>query len=64
MNGNNVDAISPRDANLMKYHQLEEDEQWKVAIVKEMTNVKFGRLDVEDFSIEELDEMISTVCTS
>ena len=64
MNGIYVDAISPSDANLMKYHQLEENEQWKVAFVKEMTNLKFGRLDVEDFSIEELDEMISTVCTS
>ena len=48
----------------MNYHQLREDEQWKVAIIKEVTDIKFGKLDVENFSIEEIDEMISSVCTS
>ena len=63
-NRDSVEVISPSDAHLINYHQLKEDEHWKVAIIKEVTDIKFGKLDVEKFSIEEIDEMISSVCTS
>ena len=64
MSRDSVEVIKPCGASLMNYHQLKEDEQWKVVIGKEMTDIKFGRLKVEDLSLEEIDDMISNVCTA
>ena len=60
----NVDQVNIRDAGSIDYHQLSEEEGWKVTLIKELTDLKHGRLEMENFSHDEIDDMISMVCTS
>ena len=39
-------------------------DQWRVNVVNEITEIKFGDLQVEGFSWNELQEMLHEVCTS
>ena len=48
----------------LKYHQMEENDKWKVQFIREITVVKFNKLEVPNFSDEELDEILSHLCTS
>ena len=54
-----LDNITGKD---IEYHPLMEDERWKVGIIKECIDVHNGKLGVNGFSIEELDEICSQIC--
>ena len=54
-----LDYITGKD---IEYHPLMEDERWKVGIIKECIDVHNGKLGVNGFSIEELDEICSQIC--
>jgi hypothetical protein len=43
---------------------MEENDKWKVQFIREITDVKFNKLEVPNFSDEELDEILSHLCTS
>ena len=63
-NNDTIEEINIEDIKKLKYHQIDENEIWKVNFIKEITNLKFNQLEVEDFSREELDEILSYLCTS
>ena len=48
----------------MKYHQLGDDEKWRVDSLVELINIKFGKLELDNFVPEEIEEMIIFVSTS
>ena len=60
----NVEKVNIRNVRDFKYHPLTEEERWKVGLVKELNNVKFGKLELENFSEDEIDELISFACIS
>ena len=59
-----VDDVHITDIPAIRYHPLSEEEGWKVVLVKELNYLKYGKLEVENLSIEEMDEMVSFVCSS
>ena len=59
-----IEEITSEDIKKLKYHQIDENEIWKVNFIKELTDLKFNQLEVEDFSREELDDILSYLCTS
>ena len=59
-----VDDLNPHDANDITYAPIPEEEEWRVGLVKEITDVKFGRMSVEGFSTEELNDLLRIVCIS
>ena len=61
---NKIEELCKDDIKKMKYQQIEENNVWKVNMIKEITNVKFHKLEVQNFSIEELDEILSHLCTT
>ena len=61
---NSIEEINSDDVRRMKYHPIEEKDAWKVNIIKELTNIKYNELELSEFSREELDEILSYVCTS
>ena len=61
---NKIEELCQDDIKKMKYQQIEENNVWKVNMIKEITNVKFHKLEVQNFSIEELDEILSHLCTT
>ena len=60
----NVEKVNISDVSDVKYHPLKEEELWKVGLVKELNDTKFGKLELENFSEEEIDELICFACTS
>ena len=60
----NVENVNISDVSDVKYHPLKEEELWKVGLVKELNDTKFGKLELENFSEEEIDELICFACTS
>ena len=59
-----VDDVNISDIPAIRYHPLSEEEGWKVVLVKDLNNMKYGKLEVENLSTEEMDEMVSFVCSS
>ena len=63
-NKHTVDEICKDDIKELKYAPIDEKDTWKVKFIREITDVKFNQLEVEDFSREELDEILEYLCTS
>ena len=48
----------------VKYHQLHDDEKWRVDSLEELINIKFGKLELDNFVPEEIEEIIIFLSTS
>ena len=51
-----VENINQNDFKNIEYNQLGEADKWKVTYLKELINIKFGRLQIENFVPEEIEE--------
>ena len=47
----------------IKYHVISDENKYKINLIKELTDVKFGESFVEGFSRKELDTILINVCT-
>ena len=59
-----IEDVTKRDIDNIGYHKLEENEVWIVEAIEEIINVKSGLLDVPGFELEELEDILSYLCTS
>ena len=59
-----IDQISDEDIENIEYAKMSDDDMWRVNMIKEVTDVKFGQLTIEGFSIEECEEMLQFACIS
>jgi hypothetical protein len=48
----------------IEYHPVRNEDKWKISVIKECIDVKFGNLSIEGFSSEELEEICSHLCVS
>ena len=44
------------------YVPIPDDECWRVSVIKELTDIKFGQSDLSGFTISEINEMINFAC--
>ena len=63
-NKNDIDELTALDIEDIKYNEIEENDKWKVAMIREITDIKFKQLELENFSIEELNKILDHICTS
>ena len=63
-NKNDIDELTALDIEDIKYNEIEENDKWKVAMIREITDIKFKQIELENFSIEELNEILDHICTS
>ena len=56
-----VDDLDPSDCSFVKYHPLNNDEQWK--IIQEAINVKQELLEVEGFTLNKTKDTFNNVHT-
>ena len=49
---------------VIKYHPVRNEDKWKISVVQECIDVKLGKLIIDGFSVEELDEICSHLCVS
>ena len=52
----NIDSI--------EYQPVRNEDKWKISVIKECIDVKFGWLEIDEFLFEELEEISSHLCVS
>ena len=58
-----TDHLLPADATQIRYCEMPESEAWRLSVVNELTDVKFGEAEVSGFSRDELKAILRDVCT-
>ena len=61
---NYIDELRKEHLQDIKYQDVDPTNKWKIGFIKEITNVKFNQLEVENFSKEELEDILEFLCTS
>ena len=59
-----IDDIRQKDIDNFEYSPVLPENQWKLDMVKEIIDVQADQLNVENFSRQELEEMMEYLCTS
>ena len=62
--GKTCDNLGPADADNIDYFVIPQSESWRISIVNEITDTKFGEASVEGFSRDELKAILINVCSS
>ena len=61
---NNINELGMDDIEKIEYCSIKKEDAWKVHFVNEITDIKFGQLELENFTKEELNEILVHLCTS
>ena len=59
-----IDQLNNVGINSIEYQPVRNEDKWKISVIKECIDVKFGRLEIDGFSFEELEEISSHLCVS
>ena len=59
-----IDELSKADVTSLQYQEADPKNKWKINMIKEITDIKFDQLEVENFSKDKLEEILSFLCTS
>ena len=59
-----IHQLVPNDATIMKYHQMNEPELWKISIIEEMIEMKNGNMQRIEFDNDEMEELLEYLCVS
>ena len=59
-----VDEVVKDDAESIEYHPIDKGDLWKVDAIKEIVEVKSRNLEIDDFQPEELENILTYLCTS
>ena len=60
----NISDLVPEDATTIEYHEIPENQKWRLSLINEITDTKFGESQIEGFSRKELNIMLCDICTS
>jgi hypothetical protein len=56
-----IEQITDFDIEI-EYAKMSDENRWRVNIIKEITDVKFGQLTINGFSEEECEEILQFAC--
>ena len=56
--------LVPADSDTIAYCEMKPEDHWRLSVVREITDCKFGEASVVGFSREELKTILVNVCTS
>ena len=59
-----VEEVKKEDAYKIEYFPMDENDMWKVDAIKEIIEVKNKMLNIDNFELEELEEILTYLCTS
>ena len=62
VNKDNVLDLEPSDSGKIKYHEVKDEDKWKIDMVKELIEVKNETLQVENINIDEALFILETLC--
>ena len=56
--------LVPVDALGIQYEPILDENKWKIDMTKELIDAKWGEASIENFSMDEIDELLEYICTS
>ena len=56
--------ITKRDIRELKYKEIASDDFWKIGFIREIIEVKNEQLGLNDFTKEEINDILAYLCTS
>ena len=59
-----VEKVETKDAENVEYHPIKNEYLWKVDAIQEIIEVKSRRLEIDDFNKDELEYILTYLCTS
>ena len=59
-----VDKVTRDDADKIEYFPIDDTDKWKVKAIKEIIEVKNKTLAIENMKLEEIEEILTYLCTS
>ena len=59
-----IEEIRLNDIDKFEYWSVLPDNQWRVDMVREIIEARADELKIENFSEQELDDMMEYLCTS
>ena len=59
-----IEEISKHDVKGLKYHEVSNENIWKIGFIKEIIEIKNNQASLNDFSKEELNDILANLCTS
>ena len=61
---NNIEDLTPADIEQIVYCPVEENDEWKIVFAKELVELQSGSLVLPNFDTDEIQEMLTYICTS
>ena len=59
-----ISELVPSDIDQMVYRPVDPNDEWRLNMLKELIDVKWGQAVVENLSDSEIDDIIEDICTS
>ena len=59
-----ISDLVPSDVSEMKYQPVDAIDEWRISMVKELIDVKWGQAVIGNLSDNEVDDIIEDICTS
>ena len=59
-----IEEITTHDIKELRYHGISFEDNWKVDFIHEIIEIKNNQLEVNEFSKEELNDILEYLCTS
>ena len=56
--------MEKKEAENIKYHPIKSEDLWKVDVIQEIIEVKSRKLEIDDFNQDELEDILTSLCTS
>ena len=60
----NISELVPEDVSQMEYKPVTADNDWRISMVKELIDVKWGQAVNDNLSSIEIDDILEDICTS
>jgi hypothetical protein len=58
-----ISQVAPSDTMALEYNPVTKENEWQIKLLKELVEIRHGHLNV-DLTSEEIEEMITDICTT
>ena len=62
--GKPMETIKIEDLKKLKYHEVAKDDEWRLGLIKEITDVLYGHCELQGFDRDMLHDILTFTCTT
>ena len=60
----NIEELTVEDAQMIVYNKIPAEESWIIGVVRDIIDIKNKNASLENFTEEDLENMLDFVCTT